>query len=540
MKVLEKVPPPAALRAAPPHASGVGAPGGFGEWRLPLLVGVALAAITAIPYVAAYISQPAGHVFVGFFYLWDDATTYMAKMREGWEGSWAWQNRYTTEASPTAYLFMFWIVLGHLAALTHLPLIVVFHLARVAGAIALMAGAWLFICHFIEGRAARRFALFFVAFGLGLGLVIWALGHPVWFGNQTEGLDLRMPELSAFYSVLALPHFAWSAVFAAFGAALTLKAIQRGSIVLGALAGFAWLGQASIHPQMPILIGGAIGVALLLRPARPRGWMAAAVAFAIPAPYILYSYLAFVGNPQVERWTFHSKNAVAPETFSLLFALAPQLLIAAIGIPGALRRRTREDLFLIAWLVFLAAILWLPNPAGDLRRRFFDAIYLPLVVLGARGVYEDVLPRLRSLRARALLPFSYVAFSAVGSMFLLLAPVFVASEPQYTMSVAEHDGLDWLGSQPTGRVLSMPGVGLYVPAYSADTVYVGHYDETFDYVNKTQTALEVLTGKQDLEQFIKANDIRYVVWTVDLQTPPPAVLGPPAYDTNDFKIWKVF
>src|SRR6266571_7454 len=328
MKVLEETPsPPQALGRSGREAAREGTSGRASEWRLPIGVGVALAVITAIPYAAAYLSQPSGHVFVGFFYLWDDATTYMAKMREGWEGSWAWQNRYTTESSPTAYLFMFWIVLGHFAALTHLPLILVFHLARVAGAIALMAGAWLSICHFIEGRAARRFALFFVAFGLGLGLVIWALGHPVWLGNETEGLDLRMPELSAFYSVLALPHFAWSAVFAAFGAALTLKAIQRGSILLGALAGLAWLGQASIHPQMPILIGGAIGVALLLRPARPRGWMAAAVAFAIPAPYILYSYLAFVGNPQVQRWTFHSKNSLPPESVSLFFAIAPQLLL---------------------------------------------------------------------------------------------------------------------------------------------------------------------------------------------------------------------
>jgi hypothetical protein len=511
-----------------------------GEWRLPLLVGLALAIVTAIPYVVAYAVQPPGHVFVGFFYLWDDATTYMAKMREGWEGTWAWQNRYTTESSPTAYLFMFWILLGHFAALTNLPLIVVFHVARVAGAIALMAGVWFFVCQFVPDRAARRFALFFIAFGLGLGLIIWALGHPVVFGNQTEGLDLRMPELSAFYSVLALPHFTWSAVFAAFGAALTLMAIRRGSLLLGALAGFAWLGQSSIHPQMPILMGGAVALALLLRPARPRGWLAAAVAFAIPAPYILYSYLAFVGNPQVERWTFHSKNAVAPETISLLFALGPQLLIAAVGVPGALRRRTREDLFLLGWLVLLAAILWLPNPAGDLRRRFFDAIYLPLVVLGARGVYEDLLPRLRSMRARSLLPFSYVAFSAVGSTFLLLAPVFVAGQAQYTMSVAEHDGLEWLGAEPTGRVLCMPGVGLYVPAYSSDTVFVGHYDETFDYVNKTQTALKVLTGQEDLEQFVKANQIRYVVWTVDLQTPPPAALGPPAYDTPDFKIWRLF
>src|SRR5438477_661162 len=510
------------------------------EWRLPLLMGMVLAGVTAIPYLYAYAVQPQGHVFMGFFYLGDDANTYLAKMRQGWEGSWAWQNRYTTESSPTAYLFMFWIVLGHIAALTSLPLIVVFHLARVAAAFALMGAVWLFVRHFIEDRSARRFALLFCAIGLGMGYVIQALGHPVIFGNQTDTLDWRMPELSAFYSVLALPHFAWSGVFAALGVVLTLTAIQRGSLTLGVVAGLAWLGQASIHPQMPILMGGATALALLLRPARPRGWVAGALAFAIPAPYILYSYLAFVGNPEVQRWTFHSKNALPPESISLFFAIAPQLLLALIGLPGALRRRSREDLFLVAWLVLLAVILYLPNPAGDLRRRFLDGLYLPLVVLGARGLYEDILPRLRSLRARRLIPFSYVSFAAVGSAFLVLAPLAVAASPQYSMPTAEYQGLSWLGGQPAGRVLAMPGVGLYIPAYSSDTVYVGHYDETFDYVNKTQTALKVLTGQEDIEQFIQANQIRYVVWTVDLATPPPAALGPPAYDSPDFKIWRVY
>src|SRR5260370_10100401 len=218
-----------------------------------------------------------------------------------------------------------------------------------------------------------------------------------------------------------------------------------------------------------------------MRPARPRGGVAAVRAFAVHAPYILHSYLAFVGNPEVERWTFHSKNAVAPETISLLFALAPQLLLAAAGIPGALRRRTREDLFLVAWIVLLAAILWLPNPAGDLRRRFFDGIYLPLVVLAARGLYEAILPRLTSPRARRLIPFSYVTVTAIGSAFLLLPPLAVAAQPQYTITIAESEGLTWLGSQPSGRVLCMPGVGLYIPAYSGDTLYGGHYDETFNY-----------------------------------------------------------
>jgi len=541
MKTLEKVLPTGGEVAAQPPEGVSPPPGRWADWRLPLILGAALAAITAIPYLYAYAVQPSGHVFVGFFYLWDDATTYLAKMREGWEGSWAWQNRYTTESSPTAYLFVFWIVLGHVAAVAHLPLIVVFHLARAAAAFALMAGGWLFITHFVADRTARRFAMFFLAFGLGLGLVIWAVGKPVVFDGQTEALDLRMPELSAFYSVLALPHFAWSGVFAALGVPLTLKAIQRGNITLGLLAGLAWLGQASIHPQMPVLMGGAALVATLWRrPASARGWVAGAVAFAIPAPYVLYSYLAFVGNPEVLRWTFHSKNAVAPETISLLVALAPQLLLAAFGVPGAIRRRTREDIFLLAWLVLLAAILWLPNPAGDLRRRFFDALYLPLVVLAARGMYDAILPRLRSLRAKRLIPFSYVAVSAIGSAFLLLAPLSVAAQPQYAMTTAEYNGLSWLGSQPTGRVLCMPGVGLYVPAYSSDTVYVGHYDETFNYPGKTQIAGDVLTGKSDIEQFVQANQIRYVIWTSDLQSPPPSILGPPAYDTQNFKIWKLF
>jgi hypothetical protein len=330
-------------------------------------------------------------------------------------------------------------------------------------------------------------------------------------------------------------------VFAALGIPLTLKAIERGDLRLGALAGLAWLGQASIHPQMPILMGGATAVAMLLsRPSTKQGWAAGALAFAIPAPYILYAYFAFIGNPEVQRWTFHSKNALPPEGFSFLFAIAPQLLLALVGIPGALRRRSREDLFLVAWLVLLAAILYLPNPAGDLRRRFLDALYIPLVILAARGMFEVILPRFRSERARRLIPFSYVSFAAVGSAFLVLAPMLVATQPQYVMSHSYYGGLTWLGNEPQGRVLSMPGIGLYVPAYSPDTVYVGHYDETFDYYMKTQTALAVLTGQSDIVAFDQGNHIRYVIWTADLKTPPPAALGPPAYDTPDFKVWKLY
>src|SRR6266705_6274265 len=133
-----------AVRPAPAARESARA-GGLMEWRLPLLTGLVLAVVTAVPYLYAYAVQPHDQVFMGFFYLGDDANTYLAKMRQGWEGSWVWHNRYTTEPSTGAYLFLFWIFLGHVAAIANLPLIAVFHLARVGAAFALMAGSWLFI-----------------------------------------------------------------------------------------------------------------------------------------------------------------------------------------------------------------------------------------------------------------------------------------------------------------------------------------------------------------------------------------------------------
>ncbi len=88
-----------AVRPAPAARESARA-GGLMEWRLPLLTGLVLAVVTAVPYLYAYAVQPHDQDFMGFFFLGDDANTSLAKMRQGWEGAWGWQNRYTTEASP--------------------------------------------------------------------------------------------------------------------------------------------------------------------------------------------------------------------------------------------------------------------------------------------------------------------------------------------------------------------------------------------------------------------------------------------------------
>src|ERR1700730_4467876 len=119
-----------------------------------LLLGLSLAVVTLLPYAFAHLAHPPGQTFMGFFFLGDDANTYLAKMREGLDGSWVWTNKYTTEPSTPVYFFVFWIALGHLAGLLHLPVLLMFHLARLAGAIILLYAGWVFIEYFVVDAGA--------------------------------------------------------------------------------------------------------------------------------------------------------------------------------------------------------------------------------------------------------------------------------------------------------------------------------------------------------------------------------------------------
>jgi len=511
----------------------------LGDWRLPLLLAAALCLLTLVPYLYAWLTEPHGRVFMGFFYLGDDANTYLAKMHQGYEGKWLWQNRYTTEPSPGIFFFTFWIALGHLAKLLSLSLLAVFQLSRLAGAFALLAVAWAFIVRFVEGRTARRWALWFMSVGLGCGYVIQALGHPIVLGQQTDTLDWRMPELSAFYSVLSLPHFAWVAAFQGAAIVLTLAAAERGQLRLGLLAGLAWLAEASIHAQMPILLWGALGVALVIRPVSPRGYLAALLAVAIALPYVAYSYVEFRASPEVLRWSAQWRNNLPPDVLSLSLALAPQLILAAFALPALIRRRSRDDVFLLAWLILLAAILWLPNPAGNLRRRFFDGIYMPLVVLAARGMFGAIVPRLRSLRGRRLLPFAWVAVSTIGSAFLIGAPLLYAHAAEYSLSSGEYRGLTWLSAQAPGAVLSTARMGLYIPAYSADSVYVGQYSETYNYEAKGRLAERALSGRTSAAALARSAHLNYVFWSAESGATPPTDLGVPAFRAPGVRIWRI-
>src|SRR5437899_11202468 len=166
----------AALPLSRPPPAPLPAPRQWPRFALVLAAGVALLSLT--PYLLAYLWTPPGHHFAGFFFIADDATTYLAKMRQGAQGSWLWNDPYTSEPHGGVFLFGFYLLFGHLAGLLHLPMIAAYHLAGITGAIALVLAAER-LCRRLLPPQRGNLGLVLVVLGSGAGFLAQAAANPV-------------------------------------------------------------------------------------------------------------------------------------------------------------------------------------------------------------------------------------------------------------------------------------------------------------------------------------------------------------------------
>jgi hypothetical protein len=80
--------------------------------------------------------------------------------------------------------------------------------------------------------------------------------------------------------------------------------------------------------------------------------------------------------------------------------------------------------------------------------------------------------------------------------------------------------MQWLSShhEAGDRVLSAPGAGQLLPAWSGVPVYVGHYSETLDYFQKIRNVGAVLGPDESdsaRQTFLAANRLTLLYWGPD-------------------------
>ena len=481
--------------------------------------GAALA--TLLPYLVALRLAPQGTAFAGFLVNPIDGFSYLAKMRQGLDGSWLFQLPFAAEPGAGVFLYPYYLLLGHLAGLLNAQLIVVLHVARVLAAAFMFLTLYRALEEFLPDRRWRWYAYGLCLIGGGWG---W-LAVPI----RLVASDLSIPETTPFLSSYANAHFplATAAFVLATVAVLGRDAGRRGWWAVSAACGAV---LALVLPFVLLPAGAVLvtGVALLARTERPaNSWTAvrprlpALAAFAAgAAPIAIYDAWILITRPDLARWTAQNLTP-SPSPLAYLIGFAPLLLVGGWAFTREARRRTSPWL-LAGWAVVQLLLLYAPLA---LQRRLALGVYVPLAALAALGAAG-----LTGRRGRLM---AFVIFvSAVPSNLLVIAAGIggvARGESLLVQSEAEACASAWLETNAASGSLVLAGEthSNRLPAQAGVSVLYGHPFETPDAESERALVLSLYdeaTPAAEALATLQARGVDYVVFG-----PEERALGPAAW-----------
>jgi hypothetical protein len=448
--------------------------------EFPLIVALALVVLLVInlPYALAY--QAGG--FAGILVAPADGYSYLAKIRQGYVGNWLFTLPYTAEPGPGAFLFTYYLALGHLARWTGLGVELSYHLARLGAGFLFLMTAYHFITNFMADRRSRLLTWLVFVTSSGLGWLVVLAGGSV-------PADMWITESIPFLSVYANAHFP-------LGWALVLWIFQWTWPSLAGdgtpprwrltLAGLATVLLAEVYPMILVVVAAILaGSAALLtwrrRQWAPADWLPLAVVAACAAPRLALT--AWLLN-QLPILAAGSPGGQAPQLTpppgEALVWGGVILALAVAGLARALPPRASAVMalapreHLLIWIVIGALALYAPL---DTQRRLSLGLWMPMTVLAVDFLREGIWPRVPQM-ARPLLVGVLALCLGLSNVLVWVAGLGAALTRSTTvfLTPAEVEAIDRL---PAGAVVvADPYLGGVIPARSEARVVYGHPFET--------------------------------------------------------------
>jgi hypothetical protein len=447
--------------------------------RIALLASVLTALLTTLPYIVGAYLAPGETRFTGFLINPVDGFSYLAKMRQGVEGNWTFLLPYAPVQGPRAFLFVYYILLGHLSRLLTLEPILTYHLARFIAAVIMFYLAYLLAERLCSHRHIRWFAYSLMLFSSGLGWLTLGV-------QQLQSSDLLIPESIPFLVAYSNPHFPLAA---AALLAVVYSILVRGwriwqrltlavgsGVVLGAVLPFSYVSL------LGVLVGSLVIEGWFTWKARrfQREWFNIVLVLLGSGigsfPWLIYDFYLSQRHPVLSAW--NSQNlTLSPPIYAYLLGFAPILCFALIA---AIRTSPGKDIngrLMLVWVVSGALLLYAPV---DFQRRLSLGLAFALCILAAWGwgaiAMQPERRRLFAVLLIALISISNLLVISVGLTGVLQAnPVVIYQEN-------ELESYRWIAEYvPEGSlILAGERAGNRIPAFASVRVLYGHPFETPD------------------------------------------------------------
>jgi hypothetical protein len=552
-------------------------PSTLNQQRWALRVAMAAMALTMLPYLFGYTllgANPARGWFSWLGYNLDDSCVYLSWMRQAADGHFFQRNLFTTEPQWGHQFNLFFLALGGIAGLAHLPLLLVYHAARLILGIAFLRAVWWLIEMLLADARAQRAAYLVVCFSAGLG---WLPG--LWRQSGINSpVDVWQPESTTFLCLYLSPLFLVSLLLMAGVLGWLWVAEQRRSWRPSVYAGMCGLLLGNIHTYDVITLCVIWGGFLLARAVVQKrwnwgAWGRALVAGALTA--VSTGYMFYL----VKTEAVFAQRVAVP-TLSPAFSLyalgyGPVLVLALVGAlgvgraaleneetrkwgngemaalsPGSDSRLTTHDsrLFLIVWSVLNIAVAYLPV---SFNRKMLMGAHVPLAILAGVALWRLLRrftppdPPLRKggtkggWRWPAGLAAALLLLSPTNGRFMLRdaqnfqdnrgqsriqRPYMYAGEVQALLWLREHappgaaiQPLPWIIRISERQIAFFDTtVACFTPGLTGHPVHAGHWGETPDFpttMGLWARFLNPATPDAWRRDLLRRSKVRYVVFT---------------------------
>jgi len=460
------------------------------KWVLAWAVVIVL--LASVPYIWGLWVTPPGYTFLGLTHNIDDGAVYLSWMRQAADGRFFAGNLFTKDSHPARQFNVLFLAMGWLAAITRLPLIVVFHLFRVVLGIALILCIWRFSKLFLDDARERLLLVPLVGLSAGIGWLIPGAKMP------TGSVDVWQPEAITFLSIYLNPLFL-AGLLLMVGAFYWLELARRdGSTKYAAYAGLHLLVLGNVHTYDALTVACVWTAYLIVLHLRfpicdfrftVRTIGLSALAAVIAAPSLAYQYWVYAIDP-IFRARANTPIA-SPPIWSFFEGYG---LVLAGAIAGAVMLlwkvesgKWKAKLLLVVWGIVGFAVPYLPIAQ---QRKLVMGLHIPLCILCAYAL-SRLIGRLPVSVQRAVVMAVLTVAAGANAQFLgsdmgLLACGETAPFYAPYMNGSELRAMRYLRERATDAdsILAPPSFALFTPALAGTRVCYGHWSETPHYARR--------------------------------------------------------
>ncbi len=442
---------------------------------------------SCLPYLAGWAASSDRMQFGGVLaHDRADVYTYLSAMHQGAHGNWSYHILHTPEEHHGEPLKLFYLILGKLAHAFGLPMAVAYQLARIAAGTCLIAAIYTFTGYFVKDRRSHLVAYLLACVGGGLGWLIPFLKAAGCQWADWVPIEFWLFEGFTFPTILFFVHgaLATAIMLITFLAILkyqrTTARREMATVILLTIA------LAIVQPLcLPILATTVCTYMLLLtwrRWTESRQWptreeiVITLIVGAISLALAAYFLLPFLINPVFRSWKTRSLT-LSPPPLHYLWGYGLIVPLAIIGARRTLREKHETGLFLIAWLLAAAVLIYLPYLP---QRRFAQGIIVPLACLAALGIERLCWKAEKGVIAFICRLLLYLVVICNVIIVTQQTTICLSQTQLVFCSREELEAMAWLesNSAPNDTVLAGLRTGAFIPAAIGHRVFWGHWCET--------------------------------------------------------------